>query len=135
MWRESEGRVVPPLRSFNHALPFCKELRPPDLDDATRFCYSPNQLAAWIYSDTRVKAKTIRYERALRTTRSGRARLVLLYCCGIIVHIVICQRIKRTRMYRVGNRARDKATVPASRVWRDAARRGQKPTLQPFPEM
>jgi hypothetical protein len=28
---------------------------------------------------------------------------------------------------RPGNRARDKATVPASRIWRDAARRGQNP--------
>jgi hypothetical protein len=36
---------------------------------------------------------------------------------------------------RPGNRARDKATVPASGIWRDAARRGQKPTLQPFPTM
>jgi hypothetical protein len=34
MWRESEGRVVPPLRSFNHALPFCKELCLPDRRDA-----------------------------------------------------------------------------------------------------
>jgi hypothetical protein len=36
---------------------------------------------------------------------------------------------------RPGNRARDKATVPASGIWRDAARRGQKPTMQPFPTM
>jgi hypothetical protein len=55
---------------------------------------------------------------------------------GSAVHIVGCWEYQEWAFSsRPGNRARDKATVPASRIWRDAARRGQNPSLQPFPKM
>ena len=48
---------------------------------------------------------------------------------GSAVHIVGCWEYQEWAFSsRPGNRAREKVTVPASRVWRDAARRGQKPT-------
>jgi hypothetical protein len=59
---------------------------------------------------------------------------VLSYSCRSLgSHRKVSQYQERAFSSRPGNRARKNATVPASRVWRDAARRGQKPTLQPFP--
>jgi hypothetical protein len=55
---------------------------------------------------------------------------------GSAVHIVGCWEYQEWAFSSCpGNRARKNATVPASRIWRDAARRGQNPTLQPFPKM
>ncbi len=43
------------------------------------------------------------------------------------VYTVACPSIKRGRIWRLGNRAGERVTVPASRIWRDAACRGQNP--------
>ena len=37
MRREWKGRAIPPPHSFNHAMPFCKELRWPKLEESRDF--------------------------------------------------------------------------------------------------
>jgi hypothetical protein len=79
MWRECEGRVVPPLHSFNHALPFCTELGPPDLDghqssQNVKFLYTRIVWIEW----RRLNSKAPPHHRTAEPPESSPGKLLTL---------------------------------------------------------